>query len=75
MWFCVDGVMAMNRMAELKPCPFCGSAKISVDGMPVPLEYLPYYCQCEMCRSCGGRYKSELKAIEAWNRRAGNDDI
>lgn len=59
---------------ELKPCPFCGGADITVFG-PVG-----WYCQFGITHSCrvffggsgnftiGGKTRHE--AITAWNRRA-----
>lgn len=67
----------------LKPCPFCGGKAI-VDSEPVPLylrtkqdpdgEYAPvaWWCVCEKCGAESTYQKSELKAIEAWNRRTLN---
>ena len=73
-------------MDELKPCPFCGSAKLKI-------EYKSQYAGRNHARggSSGGRVINDpwtrcvplpdwattneaLKegAIEAWNRRAGN---
>ena len=62
-------------MAELKPCPFCGSpARIKVidDGV----HYKKFYPSCTN-RNCIGRnthkyFCSERLAVEEWNRRADN---
>lgn len=67
-------------MAELKPCPFCGSDEIlfMVEGHLIPWEdkglQLWYRCHCYNC-GVDGRdtsSKSVERAIEAWNRRAGD---
>ncbi len=57
-------------METLRECPFCGSTEISIEAVPVIAEFLPYYCQCTTCMSCGARKESKSEAIEAWNRRA-----
>lgn len=58
----------MNK--ELKPCPFCGGEKISV-------EYL--YCRPYIiCDKCHGRipcYNTYPQAVEAWNRRVSDYDV
>ena len=54
---------------ELKPCPFCGSDDVDLqcyedDGFHV------------VCGKCGGNmpgWDDPDEAIEAWNRRAGNE--
>lgn len=62
-------------MAELKPCPFCGSEAVGVSetayGNYANIFFLAH------CNSCGCRTKSFRdgdKAVEAWNRRAGDED-
>ena len=51
-------------MNELKPCPFCGCDRISV-------QYLCFrpYVICEKCHAQIPCYNTYAKAIEAWNRR------
>lgn len=53
---------------ELKPCPFCGSDKIRVISNGVS-----YHVNCDQCECRTTRYRKKDKAIEVWNRRAGND--
>lgn len=71
--------------SKIKSCPFCGGKAI-VDSEPVPLylcteqdpdgEYAPvaWWCVCEECGAESAYQKTELKAIEAWNRREGEQD-
>lgn len=55
-------------MNELKPCPFCGSDRISV-------QYLCFrpYVICEKCHAQIPCYDNYARSKEAWNRRAEND--
>jgi len=55
-------------MADLKPCPFCGSAKVELTSW----ENDGAWCIC--CADCwteSGEYVAQSLAIAAWNRRAG----
>lgn len=58
---------------ELKPCPFCGREGriIFVYGLFVP------YCKNESCilYTLDVCYDTKKKAIEAWNRRASDEQI
>jgi Lar family restriction alleviation protein len=56
-------------MFELKPCPFCGCDKISVQYL-----YFRPYVICEKCHAQIPCYNTYAKAKEAWNRRAYNGD-
>ena len=60
-------------MTNLKPCPFCRGEAFMVEHTFYELR--PTYGV--YCRNCGAKtkqfYKTEEKAIEAWNRRANND--
>lgn len=64
--------MGGKAMSELKPCPFCSSeAKIFHE-----YERWSVYCDNLNCqiRTVGTwEHKTKKKAIEAWNRRAGDD--
>ncbi len=55
------------KREDLKPCPFCGSRAI----MHIDSGYL-YYIEC-INLACVARdtrwFKSEIEAIEAWNKR------
>ena len=56
---------------ELKPCRTCGSiARIyeyNFEG------YTRYAGKCDTCGDRTQFYTSEQEAIEAWNRRTGNE--
>ena len=60
-------------MAELKPCPFCGSNNVKI--------HIPYFAadcymvQCYDCNCNTAVYESAENAAEAWNRRAKNEQI
>lgn len=59
-------------MAELKPCPFCGSKATlheRTDGFYV--DCASQYRFCTVLPSTW-IYKTEEDAIEAWNRRVDN---
>ena len=65
-------------MSELKPCPFCGGKAELYESEAYNLKTetkeknIRWFVMCEQCTAltCGALKK---KAIEAWNRRA-NDD-
>lgn len=52
-------------MAELKPCPFCGSKDIHM--IPGDRTYL---CACFGCCATSAPRITEQQAIDAWNRRS-----
>lgn len=64
-------------MAELKPCPFCGEKAELASGRFDGKE--TSYVRCKRCGSIGEffivnpNYASAERAIEAWNRRAGEE--
>jgi Lar family restriction alleviation protein len=63
-------------MAELKPCPFCGGEPRIVSFKHTFSRFLVYQVMCFACHTkpkyfCRGR--TEEEAIEAWNRRAGDE--
>ena len=68
-------------MPDLKTCPFCGGEAqemfIRRKGL-FPSMRFPYtthatYIQCKTCHASSGvRYEKE-NAINAWNRRAGEE--
>ena len=56
-------------MAELKPCPFCGSDELWVDE--IGGAYACVTCANCGCDGPGGMNTEEAYAL--WNRRAGED--
>ncbi len=52
---------------KLKPCPFCGSKNIVIEGGPISGGF------CATCNSCfavGSWSHCEDEAIKTWNERA-----
>ena len=74
-------------MKELKPCPFCGNEKLIIttceelelcDNLE-KCECIPCYTVCcdfhqGGCGAASGYRQTESEAIEAWNRRAGEQE-
>ena len=60
-------------MIELEPCPFCGNTDIT-GATHKPVGSTEFYEV--ICIECGARIRrsSKRKAVEAWNRRANNDN-
>lgn len=56
---------------ELKPCPFCG-------GLDLEVRHGKYMwwieCADSDCRASGGAKYQKNEAIEAWNRRVGEEE-
>lgn len=63
-------------MAELKPCPFCGSTNISmwVTDRGEPFGAL-YYFECQNCGVKTEPDDDEIDATFAWNRRVKDAEI
>ena len=61
-------------MAKLKPCPFCGGEafvqKFRIDG--TGRFFISVVCR--VCFAQTGHHTKEAYAIEAWNRRVGEED-
>lgn len=65
------------KMAELKPCPFCGCNDYSVHLQRCYYTNEDYNRWKVMCEDCGAEvseFVTPERAIEAWNRRE-NDDL
>lgn len=60
-------------MAELKPCPFCGSTNISCADAGHKTDI--WFVQCENCGATFPHFDSETEAAEAWNGRVDNKQI
>lgn len=73
-----DALYELRKLEEiLKPCPFCGSDKLTINGddfgdFAVICDFMDFDTKTE--GGCGATtgyyYKSEEKAVEAWNTRA-----
>ena len=55
-------------MTELKPCPFCGSNKVSLNHCG--LEKGVVFVMCDVCCSFGPNGVHDEDAAKKWNRRA-----
>lgn len=61
-------------MADLKPCPFCGSEEVHttrtiIDNLPANIKVADIFVMCEGCGAAGRSETTAEKAIESWNRR------
>lgn len=54
---------------KLKPCPFCGSD----EPYKTRLDDFTYVIQCLACGATGPYELNTDEAVEAWNRRAGEE--
>ena len=62
-----------EKLVDLKPCPFCGGEADVIEHLFYEHDSL-YGLQCKKCKAKTYLfYESEEKAIEAWNRRAGEE--
>lgn len=62
-------------MIDLKPCPFCGGdAELKTWWAGLGVRRYIHRVQCSKCRCNSGDWKIKPKAVEAWNRRAGEQD-
>ncbi len=58
-------------MAELKPCPFCGSDRVEFfpDEEQIIEDTTTGFILCQDCGFSSDRFYSEAHAAEKWNRR------
>jgi Lar family restriction alleviation protein len=66
-----------KKMAELKPCPFCGWQVIDVCNEGQLFGKSAYarnyvFVRCRKCYARTGVYGTKPKAVAEWNRRAGD---
>ena len=61
--------LKMRNIMNIKPCPFCGWGTI-VDGG----GFFSHACECNACHAKTKNYKTWEEAIEAWNRRVGEQE-
>ena len=66
-----------KKLPDLKPCPFCGGEATLCSVVSMQHE-ICYVVKCDdlNCVMCaGGTLRQTIsQAIEAWNRRAGEED-
>ena len=53
-------------MAELKPCPFCGSKNC----LYIEREVEAWFIYCCNCHTSGPWTQDKQEAIEVWNKRS-----
>lgn len=64
-------------MAEIKPCPFCGSiatdyGRKEVRFGEIDLNQRIWNLYCVQCGASTNYFETTKEAIEAWNRRIDN---
>ena len=59
---------------ELKPCPFCGARAYVHRKILRASVTIWYVCLCEECPCQTWGSDNMQEAIEAWNRRAGEQE-
>lgn len=64
-------------MEELKPCQFCGSKKIGVEGSVdvidvdgIGIKIGCFFANCKNCKASGPMKPTKQDAIDAWNKRS-----
>ena len=62
-------------MPDLKPCPFCGGTQQHIETYGrLWFDYGVLYAVVCLCGARSYQSITEEKAIEAWNRRVGEED-
>ena len=59
-------------MEELKLCPFCGG---KAELLIVPDKQTKWIVRCRSCFTNNCTFVSDHDAVEAWNRRASNEQV
>ncbi len=59
---------------ELKPCPFCGSKSVMLEKGSNGYQVCCWYCGARGKYVVARSIFSKERAIDAWNRRAGEDE-
>lgn len=57
-----------REKVELKPCPFCGGEAVAGSNFDND-HYVMCGADCDKCGGMVGYMKTEMAAIENWNRR------
>ena len=62
-------------MPDIKRCPFCGGkSKLKKFRSKYTLFSVAYYVECSVCKVRTTMSFNPGEPIEAWNRRAGQED-
>ena len=64
----------MKNQTELKPCPFCGGEACVVESVNTQLFRVECTNSGCYCYNTVFLFSDKKRAIEAWNRRAGDTD-
>ena len=64
----MDRPLTPREKVELKPCPFCGGEAVAGSNFDND-HYVMCGADCDRCGGMVGYMKTEMAAIENWNRR------
>lgn len=59
-----------RKLENAKPCPFCGSSDITLRSEPF---WNLFVVSCHHCYVQNRGYETEEEAVEAWNKRTGDE--
>lgn len=62
------------KETELLPCPFCGGKAFVSAKLPYFGEELTLAVVCEECNAASKHKRTKEEAIDAWNRRANDEN-